>query len=94
MWTNIVRRSRPCDYMAHAHCMVDTLDYKYTHSQVVSHSLFFHSNNGCTAVPHCYVICTLHVLLMFRVLFGAGMRISPFLLHPQCPFLARSWYYC
>jgi len=100
MWKNIVRRGRPYEYMAHAYCMLDTLGHKYTHPQVLSHSLLLHSNNGCTAVPHCYVICTLHVLLIFRVggvqlpLFGAGVRVSPFLLHPQRPYLARSWYYC
>jgi len=51
--------------MAHAHCMLDTRGYKYTHTQVVYYSLLFHSNNGCTNVPHCYVTRALPVLLGF-----------------------------
>jgi len=48
--------------MAHVHCMLRTLSYKYTITQIVKYSLLVHCNNGCTNTPQCYVIRTLPVL--------------------------------
>jgi len=50
--------------MAHAHRMLDTQGYKNT--QVVQYSLLFHSNNGCTNAPQCYVISTSAALFILR----------------------------
>ena len=61
MWKMFVEWGRPHDNIAHAHCMLDTEGYKYTHSQYVILTAF-HSNNVCTNVPQCYVIRTLPVL--------------------------------
>jgi len=35
IWKDIAGRDRPHVYTAHAHWMLDTLGYKYTHPQLV-----------------------------------------------------------
>jgi hypothetical protein len=49
--------------MAHAHCMLDTKDYKHK-LRICNNYLRFHNNNGCSNPPHCYVIRTLPVMCL------------------------------
>ena len=35
-----------------------------TQSEYVISIFFFHNKNGCTKAPHCYITCTLPVLLV------------------------------
>jgi hypothetical protein len=57
IWKEMVWRGRPQLTSVHAHCMLDTSGYKYTH---------FHCINGCRNLPQCCVIW-LHTLpLLFK----------------------------
>jgi len=57
------------DNVAHAHCMLDT--YGYLCTPVVSYSLFFHRNSGCTNAPQCYVVRTLPLSLTLNLMAHA-----------------------
>ena len=46
-------------------CWIPKATNTHTYTLVVYYSLLFHYNNGCTDAPHCYVICTLPVLLIY-----------------------------
>ena len=62
MWKNTVRVGQATDdSMVHAHCMLHTQGYKYTHRLCITYC-FFHCNNGFTKALQCYVIHTLPVL--------------------------------
>ena len=50
-------RQATVDIMVHAHCMLDE-----THTQNMQYLLFFHCNNGCTNMLHCYIRCILPLL--------------------------------
>jgi len=58
-----VESGRPPDIMAHAHYLLDTEDYKPTHSEYVI-LIVFYINNGPTNAPQCYVIHILPILLV------------------------------
>jgi len=55
----IVQRSRPQMTIWRMHITYWILKATDTHTQVVQHSLPFHSNNSCTKAPQCYVILCL-----------------------------------
>jgi len=40
-------------------CLILKATNTHTHTQVVYYSLLFHSNNGCTNAPQCYVTACL-----------------------------------
>ena len=56
---------------AHAHCMLDTSGYKYTH---------FHCNSDCRNAPKCYVIHTLP--LLFKFVFDNALIFYVFKTYP------------
>jgi hypothetical protein len=64
VWKNIVEAGRPQMTMWCMRITCWTPKATNTHTQVVLYLLFFHSNNGCTNAPQCYVIRTLPVLLL------------------------------
>jgi hypothetical protein len=59
-WNYCRARHATVKNMAHAHCILDTKDYK--HSQNMQYLLLFHCNDGCTKVSVCYVVRTRPVL--------------------------------
>jgi hypothetical protein len=60
MWKNIVQWSRPQKTIWRMRITYWILTATNTHTQeVVQHSLLFHSNNGCTKAPQCYVVLCL-----------------------------------
>ena len=75
------------DYMAHAHCLLDTEGYKQAH--VVKCSLLFHCNIGCTDAPECCFIRTCLVLL------ASGLACLPHaVINRQCVLILESLKCC
>jgi hypothetical protein len=50
------------DNTAHAHCMLDTENYRHAF-RICNTELIFHTNNNCTNVP------VSHIINIFSVLF-------------------------
>jgi hypothetical protein len=55
------------DNMTHVHCILNIEAYKHTHTHNMEYSLRFHRSNGCTNVPQCYVIRSLHFLYVITL---------------------------
>ena len=53
------------DDLAHAHCIMGKQRLQ-THTKNMLQLLLFHSNNGCTNAPECYVIHKLPLLLLLN----------------------------
>ena len=58
-------------------CFVCWIRRLHTHTHNVQYLWLFHSNNGYADVPHCYIICTLPVLLDL-------LSFATFCLHALC----------
>jgi len=102
MWTIIVERDRPQMSTWRMRIVCWTPKATNTHTPM----LFFHCNNGCTNAPHCYVICTLPVLLHFRIFsesffftflspeIASSINVHvPFHYHAlRCPVCSQKWF--
>jgi hypothetical protein len=49
----------------HALYMLDKQGYTHTHTENMQYLLHFYGNRGYANAPHCYVACTLPVILWF-----------------------------
>jgi hypothetical protein len=84
MWKKYCRSVQATgDNMAHAHCMLGTQGYKYTHSDCVI-LIAFPLQQCCTNAPHCYVIRTLPVFIFSKyVTCSAYVSLHPIQLLPN-----------
>jgi hypothetical protein len=66
-------------YMVHAHCMLDSRDYKLR--ICTYYFLLVHCNNGCTKAPQSYVVRTLLALLYLIYINGSNCTQAYLIMH-------------